>query len=148
MLLCSWGSWNVVTCREPFSLFSCSDGCQWGYGLEQFYNLMEAKSRAILWPSCLAVPAPWPVGPQLCCPPFAIPRPVFSPPWRRVWLCAARRGGRECEHFNRVLEERAVCCWLSLHIDIRAPVLTGAVRLPRVRNQHLWKLSVGFYFSR
>lgn len=130
--LCSYGSWNIVTCWDAFSLFPCLGGCQQGYGLEWFYNLMEAKKRT---PALL---------PSLRCSQTrlfhtAVATSAACSPVGLVW---------EGEMFSRAVEERAVYYLLPLDTDSRVPILTAAVRLPGVQNQHLLKQLVVLYFSR
>lgn len=109
--------------------------CQSGCGQGQFYNLMEAKKGT-------AASTPWPADPQLCHPPLAVPTPALSLASRCVLL-----GLGVCER-GRAVGAGAVYYLLLLDADTRAPILTAAVRLPGVQNQHLLKQSLGFYFHR
>lgn len=49
---------------------------------------------------------------------------------------------------GQAVGEGAVYYLLPLDTDTRVPILTAAVRLPGVQNQHLLKQLSGFYFHR
>lgn len=145
MLLCSYGSWTIVTHQDPFSLFSCLGGCQWGYGLEQWWKLKKGPCSGQLLSSALALTCRTPaLLPSLCYSQMGLfPATAVS-----LAECSPAGPGREGELFCWAMGEPAVYYWLPLDTDTRVPILTAAVRLPGVRNQQLLKQSVVLYFSR
>lgn len=114
------------------------------HGQEQFYNLLKRGQCSSELLSSTHTSA--------CGPPVLTPSPRCShaSPIPDITACLAVGslvGLGMCEP-GRALGEGAVYYLLPLATNTRVPILTAAVRLPGVQNQHLLKQSLGFYFHR
>lgn len=144
---CSYCSWTVVAHQDPFCSFSCLDGPSVWIGPGDVLYPFGSLEKDPVLANYAAASSPWPMRSSSAAPPFAFPRQVFLSCCAKLPVYSPVGLGLRV-NFSCAVEEWAVYCWLPLDTDSRVPILTAAVRLPRVWKVHLWKHSVGLDFFR